>query len=741
MLHFAACFAVAGGLCYFAYTNVTTAAIESQRSELVNIARLAALQVDPAAHESLTKPSQQDSPSYLSQVERLRTAIQQTTDVRFIYTIRKVGNGYRFVLDPTPAGDADGDGVDDKSYLLDPVVDAPPEVSATFESGVAHAEQAPAHDPWGTWLSAYAPIKDSTGKVVAVVGVDRDARVSGTAATRYAHALWAALAVALVGSLFLAQVLTGAGPRRATRRNGSAARRPLLEVGLIVVVGAVGTGALVDQASARQALASTRGHLDEIRRLDGARTALDQVQLFSVGWREIASQVAADLSKTSAPWIGGEFKRLTAIPPTEREARLAVSNSVSAALSEAIEQRRIELAAALETQAAASRRAGQTIILSVLLMAVSLVALRLAGKRDERAVQAQDESDSLRTRFDELLGHLPIGLFGLRDGRVAFTNAEWDRQMDRTDEEAPGDALTRALHPDDRPRVEQELAQAYRSGSVLRSQFRVVTPSGDTVHLEAAGTPVLDAFGTIKHILGFMIDITPVVAAQQELQAKNREIEINNRLLESALAEIEASLESIVRALVKAVEAKDPYTAGHSERVMQYSKWIGEELELGPYEMRILELGTLIHDIGKIGIPDAVLTKPGPLTEEEFRQVMEHPASGAEMVEGIALFRDCVPIVRWHHERQNGSGYPDGLAGDEIPYLVRISAVADVFDAMTSTRSYREGIEPEKVLEIMRREAEQGLLDPLVFAALTRVIEKNGLIPQAPTDWQHRSAA
>jgi putative nucleotidyltransferase with HDIG domain len=154
----------------------------------------------------------------------------------------------------------------------------------------------------------------------------------------------------------------------------------------------------------------------------------------------------------------------------------------------------------------------------------------------------------------------------------------------------------------------------------------------------------------------------------------------------------ESSLEAI-ESLNATVEAKDPYTAGHSIRVQRIAVSIGRELGLTVKEMDALRFGALFHDIGKIAIPDDVLGKPGPLTDEERRLMQTHTVLGAQMLGGVAFLRDgAVDVVRSHHERWDGTGYPDGLRGEEVPFAARIFAVADALDAMTSHRPYRESI-------------------------------------------------
>ncbi|HEX7064992.1 MAG TPA: HD domain-containing phosphohydrolase [Bacillales bacterium] len=151
---------------------------------------------------------------------------------------------------------------------------------------------------------------------------------------------------------------------------------------------------------------------------------------------------------------------------------------------------------------------------------------------------------------------------------------------------------------------------------------------------------------------------------------------------------------STIRTLTKAVDARDPYTSGHSERVARYTRWIAEQLGMDKEECLELERAALLHDVGKIGIPDQILAKPERLTEEEFAIIKKHPEIGAEILADMEprdRMKLTVRVARSHHERLDGSGYPDGLRGDEIPLDVRITAVADSFDAMTTDRPYSQG--------------------------------------------------
>jgi HD-GYP domain-containing protein (c-di-GMP phosphodiesterase class II) len=230
-----------------------------------------------------------------------------------------------------------------------------------------------------------------------------------------------------------------------------------------------------------------------------------------------------------------------------------------------------------------------------------------------------------------------------------------------------------------------------------------------------------------REVIGFIFDRTEELSALRVAEIKTDELDLKNKTLEHALTELEGNLESMVTSLVRAVEAKDPYTAGHSQRVSEFAQAIGADLGLSPYELKILEIGMLIHDVGKIGVPDHILTKPGPLTPEEFLAVKAHPVVGAEIIARIPFFSPCLPVVRWHHEKLDGSGYPDGISGESVPFLARIAAVADIFDAMTSRRSYRRAIPVAEAMRIIEADAGAGRLDFSVVAALRRCV-RSGVI-------------
>ena len=178
--------------------------------------------------------------------------------------------------------------------------------------------------------------------------------------------------------------------------------------------------------------------------------------------------------------------------------------------------------------------------------------------------------------------------------------------------------------------------------------------------------------------------------------------QINGELKDTYDKLEKAYMESI-ETLRYTVEAKDVYTRGHSDRVSAFSVLIGEKLGLSESDIRILRIGGLFHDIGKIGVPDSILLKDAKLTDEEYSQIKNHPSIGAHILSNATIFADMIPIVKHHHEKFDGTGYPSKLRGEEIPYLARIAAVADTFDAMTSVRPYRNALPLETVKQEFQR--------------------------------------
>ena len=207
------------------------------------------------------------------------------------------------------------------------------------------------------------------------------------------------------------------------------------------------------------------------------------------------------------------------------------------------------------------------------------------------------------------------------------------------------------------------------------------------------------------------------VKQRDEIKRINEELSESNERLERAYLDM-------VQTLRYTVEAKDTYTRGHSDRVSEYSVLIGEKLGLPEDQIKTLRIGGLFHDIGKIGIPDSILLKPDKLSDDEYSQIKNHPSIGAHILGSAEIFKDIIPVVKHHHERYDGNGYPSRLKGEEIPYIARIAAVADTFDAMTSRRSYRGPIDIEHVKEEIKR-CEGTQFDPQIAEVFLDILNND----------------
>jgi putative two-component system response regulator len=180
--------------------------------------------------------------------------------------------------------------------------------------------------------------------------------------------------------------------------------------------------------------------------------------------------------------------------------------------------------------------------------------------------------------------------------------------------------------------------------------------------------------------------------------------------------------ESVLFSLARSIEGKDPYTHGHCERLSDYSTRLGEHLRLSEDQVIALRRAGIVHDVGKIAVPDAILLKPGSLTADEWKLIREHPVVGERICAPLKSFRFVLPIIRHHHEKFDGSGYPDGLRGEEIPVTARVLQVVDVYDALTTDRPYKKAFSITDALQTMKEEVAKGWWDPHIFDQFERLV-------------------
>lgn len=268
----------------------------------------------------------------------------------------------------------------------------------------------------------------------------------------------------------------------------------------------------------------------------------------------------------------------------------------------------------------------------------------------------------------------------------------------------------------------------YRSFATTRS-FATASMSisavllGQALFIQALGQLWRSSWW-LYHVLVLFAVMLPMAAFAHLYRRGSSLVEIvDSLLLNETLAKVEYSFPEAIDTFIETVEARDPYLKGHMRRVCELSVAIAEELRVPDTAMRAASYAALLHDIGKLGLPPAVLHKPGRLTDEEFEILKEHPSRGFSLVANIESLKLAAPAIRWHHERLDGSGYPDALCGNDVPLEARIIAVADVWDALTSDRVYRRAMSPERAREILVSEAGTKL-DATCVAALLRIIER-----------------
>jgi putative two-component system response regulator len=196
--------------------------------------------------------------------------------------------------------------------------------------------------------------------------------------------------------------------------------------------------------------------------------------------------------------------------------------------------------------------------------------------------------------------------------------------------------------------------------------------------------------------------------------------------------------ETVLFSLALSIEAKDPYTRGHCDRLADYSLAMAERLGLPDDQRLALRRAGTVHDIGKIGVPEQVLVKPGPLTPEEWVLMRQHPVIGERICAPLKSFRLVLPIIRHHHERLDGSGYPDGLRGESIPLTARVLQITDVYDALTTDRPYRKALPPDAAFATMREEAHRGWWDTALLDEFEAYVHESVLAPATVGAWHVR---
>ena len=396
------------------------------------------------------------------------------------------------------------------------------------------------------------------------------------------------------------------------------------------------------------------------------------------------------------------------------------------------------------------------LIASAAILAAGAVALSTALSRDLRGAALEDTALDVAAYTDAVLTpavvradrlavtpaarrrlqrtlRLPTDVHGVnvyaRDGRLAFSTARPNRVGRRrsspdlratVESGTPTAAIVDAV---DAPRVVKVWAPLHATnGRVLGATEVTLDDSAVTQIVDDARDTVWYAVGLVFGILWLVLALL-VRGASARMHAQHVDLETRSHDLVESSRELEATLLETIETLNAAVEARDPYTAGHSQRVRHVSLAIGRELRLPARQLGSLATAALFHDIGKIGMPDSILTKPGKLDRAESAIMREHVTRGAEIVSRITSLKDSVPAIRHHHERWDGLGYPDRLSGTDVPVEAAIIAIADAWDAMTTDRPYAAALGvDEAMLQIHAGRGKQ--FNPAVVDAFLSVARR-----------------
>ena len=324
------------------------------------------------------------------------------------------------------------------------------------------------------------------------------------------------------------------------------------------------------------------------------------------------------------------------------------------------------------------------------------------------------EQEALTLRLRQITDNMPGAVFryirneGGPDS-IEFANYGCADIFEYSAEELHRDPslLWSSVHPDDLEQMKDSVSESANKLTEWQQDWRIVTRSGVTKWLRGRGTPTRQHDGSIAWIT--------IVIDQTQLKKLERAVS--------------TSLEKTIFVLSAALEKRDPYTAGHEERVTRIAKLIAKEMGLDSFRVQGLQFAAMVHDVGKIAVPAEILSKPGKLTDTEFALIKAHPDVGADLLKDIEFDWPIADIIRQHHERIDGSGYPQGLKGEEILLEARIIAVADVLEAMASHRPYRHGLGIEKAAEEIRQGAGIRYDADVAAACLKLVAESRIQIP------------
>ena len=330
-------------------------------------------------------------------------------------------------------------------------------------------------------------------------------------------------------------------------------------------------------------------------------------------------------------------------------------------------------------------------------------------KRALQEVEEYRKRKQTEELFKSLFINSPNPIFIIQDRKFKLVNPQFIKETSCPEEEVLDSNFLKFVYHDDREIVKEKTEQMLKKGSCSPFEYRGIRKSGEIRQVLEVLTSI--TYQGKRAILGNVKDITEIRQVKEELQ--------------QSYERLKKTMDATIETMSKMIEAKDPYTAGHQQRVSQLAIAITKELNLSPDKIEGIRIASLIHDIGKIGLPSEILAKPTRLTDIEFSLIKSHSQMGYDILKSINFSYPVARIVLQHHERLNGSGYPQGIKGEDILLDAKIIGAADVIEAMSSHRPYRPALGIDQALEEISQN--KGILyDPKVVDVCLRLFREKG---------------
>ncbi len=703
------------GVACWAIAQVAVSNAQERGSEsTLEYARLAARFVNVADHQKILSELDANSIEFRLISSQLQKVMLANDSILVISTIKLVND--------IPVRVCNGERTDIEADRLDRAVGKPysvlPDPGRNIRKAlVAGHEASPTKSTArtdGPYQWAVVPLYDAGGQRVAFVYLERSAKSLSALVDNLWQVALQVFLLGVVASMVISWVLVRA--IRAQHQSTQSRRHAFKLVALSGAFSSVGLLAILIGITAFSIHLGSAARMKEsqanLRALTGSLLQLAPADLTL----SARNQIVNDLKKLGAPsWLEQTRSNLSD--------RSVVLSFIASAQRKELEHQRTLLKELGDCETAMTGSA--VVALTIALVCFAIVRASTVEQSEIEVLRSRGEA--LHRQQEQIVENLPIGFFSFRGSQVNYASDSWKILFDHDDSEEFSSSFESALDIRDQDRAHEILAQAEREGLEFNFTVRLGASSTIPRFVEIQGGPIFLPDGEFDCLVGSAIDVTSREHSRLMSEEHLSQLEQSNLQLQVTFDELEENFEATVNSLVKAVEAKDFYTAGHSERVMEMSVMLGQALGLGEHQLRVLRLGALIHDIGKIGVPDAILVKNSSLSDEEFSIMKQHPEIGAEMIERIPTFRECIPIVLYHHERMNGRGYPHRLTGEMIPLSARICAVADCFDAMTSNRAYRKALSVNVAIAELKKDAAQGALDPKIVQILADMFEEGNL--------------